>query len=100
MSIVIGDIEDSLQPTTIGESEYESTTIAIDPVDLRQAASSERTVARYPQGSSVEVFYNPKDPTQAVLDRSTPSYGHYMWIVFLVFTILILGVGAVTMPMH
>ncbi len=33
----------------------------------RQAAENE--LARYPQGSQVTVFYNPADPSQAVLER-------------------------------
>lgn len=35
--------------------------------------SSQRIVDRYPAGMQVEVFYDPKQPTVAVLDRKGPS---------------------------
>ena len=40
-----------------------------------------KIVERHPVGSKVEVFYDPKDPTKAVLDRST---GCGPWMFFVV----------------
>jgi len=34
--------------------------------------AAESTVNRYPQGAEVEVYYNPADPKQAVLERDPP----------------------------
>lgn len=54
--------------------------------DDRQAA--ERDLERLPVGSAIEVFYDPADPQQSVLDRSPPGFGGF------VFPAAALGFGA------
>ncbi|MCU0864074.1 MAG: DUF3592 domain-containing protein [Planctomycetes bacterium] len=44
--------------------------------DDRQEA--ERDLERLPVGSAIEVFYDPADPTQSVLDRSPPGFGAFV----------------------
>jgi hypothetical protein len=45
--------------------------------------AAERTVARYPAGSGVSVYYNPADPTDATLDPRTTWGTRVLWMVAL-----------------
>jgi len=45
------------------------------------------TAARYPEGAEVEVFYNPLEPSDAVLERRAAG----LWLVWLVAGLLIAG---------
>lgn len=40
-----------------------------------------KVIARYPVGSSVQVFYNPQDPSAAVLERKLPTL--WAWIMLI-----------------
>jgi hypothetical protein len=55
---------------------------------------AERVAARYPQGSSVEVHYDPGDPTNAALENPTG----YNWLLLIValacFGIAVFASGA------
>ncbi|MCU0493885.1 MAG: DUF3592 domain-containing protein [Chloroflexaceae bacterium] len=57
-----------------------------------EARDAERTAARYPVGSAVTVYYDPANPTEAVLMRHT-SWGTWLlWCVamlMLVITIVV-----------
>lgn len=41
--------------------------------DFSERADAERAAARYPAGQAIEVFYDPADPSSAVIDRSSQS---------------------------
>ncbi|CAN7285659.1 MULTISPECIES: DUF3592 domain-containing protein [unclassified Variovorax] len=55
----------------------------------RDAASVEAVVARFPVGSSVHVYVDKADPTQAVIDRSKPRLGVLLYLL----PIAALGLG-------
>lgn len=51
------------------------------------------TVARYPVGASVPVYYDPADPNKSVIDRDLPSFFAGVWIFVAVLTAVILAAG-------
>ena len=51
------------------------------------------TVARYPVGASVPVYYDPADPNKSVVDRDLPSFFRGVWVFVGVLTAAILAGG-------
>ena len=60
---------------TVAGQEYTSDQIAFGPevASSMDALQAEKTVARYPVGSLVTVYYNPEAPQEAVLERRLAS---------------------------
>jgi hypothetical protein len=54
-------------------------------------------VKTYPKGSTVEVFYNPRNPKESLLDRSTPTWGHYAILLGAALFGIFMTVAAVWM---
>ena len=50
-----------------------------------------KVVARYPVGAQVMVFYNPQNPSEAVLERKAPAQW-LMWLLLIVFDCALCGV--------
>jgi hypothetical protein len=50
-----------------------------------------KVVARYPAGAQVMVFYNPQNPSDAVLERKAPAQW-LMWLLLAVFDCSLCGV--------
>ena len=50
-----------------------------------------KVVARYPEGAQVMVFYNPQNPSDAVLERKAPALW-LMWLLLIVFDCALCGV--------
>jgi hypothetical protein len=50
-----------------------------------------KVVARYPAGAQVMVFYNPQNPSDAVLERKAPALW-LMWLLLIVFDCALCGV--------
>lgn len=50
------------------------------------------TLARYPRGSNVTVYYDPADPAQAVLERDAPE-GVWRTMIIFVLVLVALAVG-------
>ena len=50
-----------------------------------------KVVGRYPAGAQVMVFYNPQNPSDAVLERKAPAQW-IMWLLLVVFDCSICGV--------
>lgn len=48
---------------------------------LRKREAALEVLSRYPHGSELQIFYNPQDPAQATLRRSTPSVSYLLYIV-------------------
>lgn len=46
------------------------------------------TVAAYPVGKQIEVFYNPENPVEAVLQRTAPSSNLLLFIVMIILASL------------
>ena len=49
-----------------------------------------KVVARYPAGAQVMVFYNPQNPSDAVLERKAPAQG-LMWFMLILFDCILCG---------
>jgi hypothetical protein len=49
-----------------------------------------KVVARYPAGAQVMVFYNPQNPSDAVLETKAPAQW-IMWLILIVFDIALCG---------
>ena len=56
------------------------------------------TLARYPAGRSVTVYYNPANPEQAVLEREMPegAFKFMTWLIVLLLSIVVLSVTGVS----
>jgi uncharacterized protein DUF3592 len=50
-----------------------------------------KIVARYPAGAQVMVFYNPQNPSEAVLERNAPAQW-LMWLLLVIFDCVLCGV--------
>jgi hypothetical protein len=48
-------------------------------------------VARYPAGAQVMVFYNPQNPSEAVLESKAPAQW-VMWLILVIFDLTLCGV--------
>ena len=50
-----------------------------------------KVVARYPAGAQVMVFYNPQNPSEAVLEKKAPAQW-LMWLLLVIFDCALCGV--------
>jgi hypothetical protein len=50
-----------------------------------------KVVARYPAGARVMVFYNPENPSDAVLETKAPAQW-ILWLILIIFDIVLCGV--------
>jgi len=53
-----------------------------------------KVVARYPMGTQVMVYYNPENPSEALLERGTPSIVKVLWISLVAADVFMCGLGA------
>ena len=73
----------------VGGQSYQSTKLAPGP-DVGGTGAG-KVVARYPEGAQVMVFYNPENPSDAVLERKAPAQW-LMWLLLIVFDCVLCGV--------
>lgn len=73
----------------VGGQSYQSTKLAPGPEVGGTGAG--KVVARYPEGAQVMVFYNPENPSDAVLERKAPAQW-LMWLLLIVFDCVLCGV--------
>ena len=52
---------------------------------------AKKVVARYPAGAQVMVFYDPQNPSDAVLERKAPAQW-LMWLILVIFDCALCGV--------
>jgi len=52
------------------------------------------TLAKYPVGSQVTVFFDPTTPSEAVLERNEPWYVKWLWVTLIVANFFLCGFGA------
>jgi hypothetical protein len=50
-----------------------------------------KIVARYPPGAQVMVFYDPQNPSEAVLETKAPAQW-LMWLILVIFDCVLCGV--------
>lgn len=46
-------------------------------------------IAKYPPGSQVKVYYNPQDPSDAVLETNMPASVKILWLVLVVSNLML-----------
>ena len=68
---------------------YQSTKLAPGPAVGGSGAG--KVVGRYPAGAQVMVFYNPQNPSDAVLERKAPAQW-LMWLILAIFDCVLCGV--------
>jgi len=73
----------------IGGQAYQSAKLAPGP-ELG-GSGARGVVARYPAGAQVMVFYNPQNPSDAVLERKAPAQW-LMWLLLIIFDCVLCGV--------
>jgi len=73
----------------IGGQTYQSMKLAPGPEVGGTGAG--KVVAKYPAGAQVMVFYNPQNPSDAVLERKAPAQW-LMWLLLIVFDCALCGV--------
>ena len=73
----------------VGGQAYQSYKLAPGPVVGGTGAG--KVVARYPVGAQVMVFYNPQNPSDAVLETKAPAQW-LMWLMLILFDCVLCGV--------
>ena len=73
----------------VGGQPYQSYKLAPGP-DVGGTGAG-KVVARYPAGAQVMVFYNPQNPSDAVLERKAPAQW-IMWLILAIFDCMLCGV--------
>ena len=73
----------------IGGQAYQSMKLAPGPEV--GGTGARKVVAKYPAGAQVMVFYNPQNPSDAVLERKAPAQW-LMWLLLIVFDCALCGV--------
>jgi hypothetical protein len=73
----------------IGGQPYQSYKLAPGPEVGGTGAG--KVVARYPAGVQVMVFYNPQNPSEAVLETKAPAQW-LMWLLLIIFDGVLCGV--------
>jgi len=58
-------------------------------------SGAHKVVARYPMGAQVMVYYNPENPSEALLERGMPGFIKWLWIILVILDVFLCGLGAV-----
>jgi len=58
-------------------------------------AGAKKIVARYPVDAQVMVYYDPNNPSDAVLERGTPGHVKWLWITIVLVDIFLCALGLV-----
>jgi len=56
-------------------------------------SGANKVVARYPAGTQVTVYYDPNNPSDAVLERGMPVYIKWLWVIMIVVDVFMCGLG-------
>lgn len=51
--------------------------------------SAPGVVARYPVGSQVKAYYNPQNPSDAILEINTPASVKILWLVLVIVNLIL-----------
>jgi len=77
---------------SVNGEKYTGDQISVAEVDSASKEDAVRKIAPYPVGKEVEVFYNPKDPKDAVLEKES---GDMAFVLLGVLGVGLLIVGVV-----
>ena len=53
----------------------------------------ESTLARYPKGADVTVYYDPHNPKDAVLEPGKDTASNLLWLMIVLMNMMICGIG-------
>ena len=56
-------------------------------------SGAHKVVARYPTGAQVMVYYDPNNPSDAVLERGMPGYIKWLWVTMILVDVFLCGLG-------
>ncbi|PWB71040.1 MAG: hypothetical protein C3F07_15595 [Anaerolineales bacterium] len=56
-------------------------------------SGAHKVVARYPIGAQVMVYYDPNNPSEAVLERGMPGYIKWLWVTIVLTDLFLCGLG-------
>jgi hypothetical protein len=73
----------------VGGQSYQSMKLAPGPEV--GGTGARKVVEKYPAGAQVMVFYDPQNPSDAVLERKAPAMW-LMWLLLVVFDLALCGV--------
>jgi len=73
----------------VGGQPYQSTKLAPGPEI--GGTGARKVVAKYPASAQVMVFYDPQNPSDAVLERKAPAQW-LMWLLLVIFDCALCGV--------
>jgi hypothetical protein len=54
-----------------------------------------KVVERYPAGAQVMVYYDPNNPSEAVLERGMPGYIKWLWVALILTDLFLCGMAVV-----
>jgi len=54
-----------------------------------------KVVERYPAGAQVMVYYDPNNPSDALLERGTPGYIKWLWAALVLTDLFLCGMGMI-----
>lgn len=77
---------------TVNGQQYQGGTINFGQVGLGSYNAVAQKAAQYPVGSMVQVYYNPENPADAVLDRAAPS-SRILGCVVIFIIVMLAGTG-------
>jgi len=78
---------------TVNGAGYSSSCVQFGtPTTYLRKSSAEAAISHYPANSQLTVYYDPENPKEAVLDRTSPGGLEYIisGVIFLVLTALIM----------
>lgn len=76
----------------VGEHSYQSRTIAPGPEMGGSGAAG--VISRYPINTLVTVYYNPENPSDAVLEKKAPAQ-FLMWFLLILFDVILCCVAPI-----
>jgi hypothetical protein len=65
----------------------------VQPGPETGGTGAQKVVDRYPAGAQVMVYYDPQNPSNAVLERGTPGYITWLWVALILTDLFLCGMG-------
>jgi hypothetical protein len=72
-------------------SEYEGTKITFGPTSGNTQSRAMQAISKYPKGSTVTVYYDPEQPSKAVLERTLSKSLLVSGVIFIAIGIFFFG---------
>jgi len=76
---------------TVDQQDFEGARIGVYTANTSTESSAKRQLINYPSGKTVRVFYNPRNPKEAVLDIKMSLWLKVFWLALTAF-FLVAGV--------